>query len=117
MKFSAARRVKLPSVKNSLLAALSAILLTLAFPDFEFWFLAWFALVPLFYAVGREKASAIKSFVLGWIFGTVFFFGTCWWLTYAPVNYGGVPVIIAYLLLFMATLFVGLFPAVFSFLF
>lgn len=34
---------------------LSTILLILAFPDFEYWFLAWFALVPLLLAVEREK--------------------------------------------------------------
>ena len=46
MKFPRIARV-IPSWKNALLAVLSAILLILAFPDFEFWFLAWFALVPL----------------------------------------------------------------------
>lgn len=107
-------KAKLPSPANSLLSFLSAILLTLAFPDFDLWFLAWFALVPLFYAIECEKQSVKKSFVLGWIFGTSFFFGTCWWLTFAPITYAGVPTIIAYLLLFMATLFVGLFPAIFA---
>jgi apolipoprotein N-acyltransferase len=116
MKFSAAR-AKLPTLKNSLLALLSAVLLILAFPDFDLWFTAWFALVPLFYAIDREKESSIKSFVLGWIFGTSFFLGSCWWLTYAPVNYGGVPTVIAYFLLFGATSVVGLFPAIFSLLF
>jgi apolipoprotein N-acyltransferase len=116
MKFSVAC-VKLPSIKNSLLAVLASILLTLSFPNFEFSFLAWIGLVPLFYAIEREKESSVKSFVLGWIFGVCFFFGTCWWLTYAPINYGGVPALIAYLLLFMATLIVGLFPAIFAGLF
>ena len=64
MKFSAVK-AKLPSSVNSLLALLSAILLTLSFPNFDWWFLAWFALVPLFFAIEREKESAIKSFVLG----------------------------------------------------
>lgn len=113
MRFSTTR-AKLPTLKNSLLALLSAILLILAFPNFDFWFIAWFALVPLFYAIDREKESQIKSFVLGWIFGASFFFGSCWWLTYAPINYGGVPTIIAYALLFGATLIVGFFPAIFS---
>lgn len=116
MKFSAAR-AKLPAFKNSVLAILSAILLILAFPDFDFWFLAWFALVPLFYAIDSEKESRIKSFVLGWIFGVSFFFGSCWWLTYAPINYGGVPTIIAYALLFGAASIVGFFPAIFSLIF
>ena len=116
MKFSAAK-AKLPSPVNALLALLSAILLTLSFPDFDWWFLAWFALVPLFFAIEREKESAIKSFVLGWIFGICFFLGTCWWLTFAPITYGGVPSVIAYLLLFIVTLIVGLFPAIFSAIF
>ena len=113
MKFSRAKS-KLPSPVNSLLAVASAILLVLAFPDFEFWLLAWFALVPLFFAVEREKDSTIKSFVLGWIFGAVFFFGSCWWLTFAPITYAGVPPVIAYALLFAATLIVGIFPATFG---
>ncbi|MGI8639358.1 MAG: apolipoprotein N-acyltransferase [Pyrinomonadaceae bacterium] len=113
MKFSAAK-VKFPSLANSLLALLSAILLILAFPDFDLWFLAWFALIPLFYAIEREKESAVKSFVLGWIFGICFFFGTCWWLTFAPITYGGVPTVIAYLLFFGVTLVAGIFTAIFS---
>ncbi len=113
MRFSAAQ-AKLPSMANIFLAVVSAILLTLAFPNFDWWFFAWFALVPLFYAIEREKQSFIKSFVLGWIFGVCFFFGTCWWLTFAPITYGGVPAFIAYFLLFGATLIVGFFPAIFS---
>jgi apolipoprotein N-acyltransferase len=113
MRFSAAK-AKLPSTANILLAVLSAVLLTLAFPDFDWWFLAWFALVPLLFAIEREKQSIIKSFVLGWIFGICFFFGSCWWLTFAPITYGGVPTFIAYFLLFGATLIVGLFSAIFG---
>src|SRR5215207_4613843 len=105
---------KLPTLINSLLAILSAVLLILAFPDFEFWFLSYIALIPLFFAIEREKESFIKSFITGWIFGTVFFTGTCWWLTFAPITYGGVPTVLAYLLLLGATSAVGLFPALFS---
>ena len=113
MKVPNVRRF-LPSWKNALLAVIAAILLILAFPDFEYWFLAWFALVPLLWAVDREKESAAKSFVLGWIFGIVFFFGTCWWLTFAPITYAGFPVLLAYFLLFCVTVIVGLFPAIFA---
>jgi apolipoprotein N-acyltransferase len=89
-----------PDWKNALLAVLSAVLLILAFPDFEFWFLAWFALVPLMFAIERERFSSppvlggvaaasadgvVRCFTLGWIFGVFFFKGRCWWLTYAPI--------------------------------
>lgn len=103
-----------PSWQNALLAVLGAVLLTLAFSDFDYWFLAWFALVPLMWAVEREKESTAKSFVTGWLFGTVFFFGTCWWLTFAPINYAGFPWWLAYFLLLCVCLVVGLFPALFA---
>ena len=60
MKLFSRLREKLPSVINILLAVLSALLLILSFPGFEFWFLAWFALVPLFFAVNREKDSIFR---------------------------------------------------------
>jgi apolipoprotein N-acyltransferase len=104
----------LPSWKNALLALLAAGLLILAFPDFEFWLLAWFALVPLMWAVEREKASTVKSFLLGWLFGTAFFFGTCWWLTYAPIHYAAIPWPIAYALILIACLGAGIFPGLFA---
>src|SRR5689334_14530179 len=98
MKFPTVKG-KLPTLSNSLLAILSAILLVLAFPDFEFWFLAYVALIPLFLAIEREKESFTRSFITGWIFGITFFTGTCWWLTFAPITYGGVPAPLAYFLL------------------
>ncbi|HEV7701282.1 MAG TPA: hypothetical protein VGO43_13705, partial [Pyrinomonadaceae bacterium] len=108
------RRFKIfPSWQNALLALAAAGLLILAFPDFEWWWTAWFALVPLMWAVERE-GKAMPSFMLGWLFGTAFFFGTCWWLTYAPIHYAGVPWPLAYLLIFVACLLSGLFPAIFA---
>ncbi|MGI8470225.1 MAG: apolipoprotein N-acyltransferase [Pyrinomonadaceae bacterium] len=114
MKIVSSFKTKLPSLKNSLLAIFSAILLILAFPDFEIWFLAYIALVPLFYAVEREKESVIKSFALGWVFGTAFFFGSCWWLAFPMTHYASIPAPIAYSLVLLATLTVGLIPAIFT---
>lgn len=104
----------LPSWKNAVLALLSAGLLILAFPDFEWWWMAWFALVPLMWAIEREKESVVRSFVVGWIFGTTFFFGTCWWLTFAPINYAGFPPWLAYSGMVFVAVIVGLFPALFA---
>ncbi len=93
---------------------LAAVLLILAFPDFEYWFLAWFALTPLMFAVELEKASVWRSFLTGWIFGTVFFYGTCWWLTYAPIHYAGFPPWLAYSGMLFVAAIAGLFPAIFA---
>lgn len=102
------------SLKTQLiLTLLSALLLVMAFPDFDFWQVAWFALVPFFWAIYTLR-SFKQAFLLGWIWGVVFFFGSCWWLSYAPIHYGGVPVFIAYLLIFISTVLVGFFIAIFS---
>ncbi len=97
-----------------MLSLISSVLLILAFPDFEIWFLAWFGLIPLFFGVDAEKESFRKSFVLGWLWGIVFYFGTGWWLTYAPITYAGIPTVIAYFLLFCACAFIGLYTALFA---
>lgn len=103
-----------PRRLSLVLALASAGLLILAFPDFEYWFLAWFALVPVMWAVEREKESVVKSFVVGFCFGTAFFFGTCWWLAYAPIHYAGFWPLLAYSLVFMACLGAGVFPGIFT---
>ncbi|CAN5413642.1 apolipoprotein N-acyltransferase [soil metagenome] len=113
MSLSIVKRI-FPSWQNALLAVIAAVLLILAFPDFEYWFLAWFALVPLMFAVEREKASVVRSLVTGWIFGTIFFFGTCWWLTFAPIHYAGFPPWLAYSGMMFVALIVGVFPALFA---
>lgn len=102
-----------PTWQNALLALLSCGLMVLAFPPFELWFTAWFALVPLLLAVEREKCVR-RSFVLGWLFGNVFFFATCWWLTFAPITYAGFPAPLAYFLLFFVTSAAAVFPGVFA---
>lgn len=104
----------LPSWQSALLAAVSGILLILAFPPFELWFTAWFALVPLLWAIEREKTSPVRAFILGWIFGNIFFFGTCWWLTFAPITYAGFPASLTYALMFCVTSTVAIFPGIFA---
>src|SRR5687767_12001024 len=59
------------------LALGSAALLIVAFPDFELWPLAWVGLIPLFLAVARKPQRG-RAFLLGWITGTIFFYGSCY---------------------------------------
>ena len=113
MAFAGISRL-LPSWQSLLLAFFSALLLVLAFPDFEYWIFAWVAFVPLLAAIEREKSSTIRSFLTGWAFGTMFFLGTCWWLTYSMIRYGQLPPLAAYFLLVLICLIVGLFPAIFA---
>lgn len=108
------RKKRSPDKWSIFFALLSALLLTLAFPDLDLWYLAFVALVPLLIAVDRVKASKIAAFLVGWLFGTAFFFGTCWWLSYAPIHYAAIPWPIAYFLVLLACLGAGIFPAFFT---
>ena len=96
-------------------AAASALLLILSFPNFELYPLAWIALVPLLVAIAKRPAP-LRAFILGWAVGTVFFYVTCYWLTYSMIHYGGLPTLLAYLLLIPGALVVGVFPGLFTIL-
>ena len=105
--------MQLPARVEWAAAAATAILLILSFPDFEFSWLAWIALVPLLWVVVR-RPSPRTAFLLGWFAGTIFFYGSCYWLTYSMIHYGELPPVVAYLLLLPPTLLVGIFPGLFA---
>lgn len=90
-------------------AAATTLLLILSFPNFEFGFLAWVALVPLLVVVARRPSPA-RALILGWAAGAVFFYATCYWLTYSMIHYGGLPTVVAYLLLVPGAIVIGIFP-------
>jgi apolipoprotein N-acyltransferase len=48
------------------------------------------------------------------LWGFVFFTGTCWWLTFAPITYAGFPWTLAYFLLLCLTATVAIFPGLFA---
>ena len=92
------------------LAAGAALLAILAFPNFDVWCLAWIAVAPLLLAV-RLTRTPIRATILGWLFGTIFFYGTCWWLTYPMIHYAQIPAWSAYPLFLLPVLLVAVFPA------
>ncbi|MEZ5424200.1 MAG: hypothetical protein R2682_14055 [Pyrinomonadaceae bacterium] len=61
-----------PSLRNCALAIASAVMLVLAFPDSNWWWLAWFAFVPVVMAITDRKLS-IPAFLWS-TFGTAYFF-------------------------------------------
>ena len=96
-------------------AGASTLLLIFSFPNFELYPLAWIALVPLLVVIAR-RPSPLSAFILGWATGSVFFYATCYWLTYSMIHYGGLPTPLAYLLLHPAAVFIGIFPGIFAWL-
>jgi len=94
-------------------ALLTSILLILSFPNFELAPLAWIGLVPLLVTIARRPSPG-SAFILGWASGTVFFYGSCYWLTYSMVQYGGLPGPVAYLMLIPGAIVIGVFPGIFA---
>ena len=82
--------------KDWILCIFSAILLILSFPKFNLWILAWFAFVPLFFAL-RNK-SKFKAFLLSYFTGVIFWLGTIYWLVH--VTFVGLVSLVLYLALY-----------------
>ena len=111
--FALRLRPEAPSLTDCIAAVASAALLILSFPDFNLWPLAWVSLVPLFVVVARSPRPS-RAFLLGWLFGSVFFYGSCHWLTYSMIHFGGIPPFLAFVLLVPGALLLGIFPGIFT---
>lgn len=106
-------RDRAPALIDFGAATFSAVLLILAFPDFDLWPLAWCALVPLLVVVAINKGRW-RPFFLGWVFGTIFFYGSCYWLTYSMIHTGGISPWVAFPLLIPGAALLGIFPGLFG---
>src|SRR5882724_926888 len=110
-----ATRASLPTPAEASLVSGSALLTVLSFPDFDLWFLAWISLTPLLIVIARSTTTR-RAFVVGWLWGAIFFYGTCWWLTYPMIHYAHISPWLAYPLLLGPIALVAVFPALFSLL-
>jgi apolipoprotein N-acyltransferase len=77
------------------------------------------ALLPLFVALGRvprgfERPRPFRTFLLGWITGITYFWGTLYWLIDVMVTFGGLAMPIAVILAGLLILYLALFPALFA---
>src|SRR6266478_4612109 len=111
----AVARAPVPPLAEVSWVIASALLLVLSFPDFELWPFAWVGLVPFLVIIARPLRGA-RAFMLGWLWGAIFFYGTCWWLTYPMTHYAHISAWLAYPLLLLPIALVALFPALFSLL-
>lgn len=98
-------------IRKAIVAVGSGILLALAFPKFELFYLVFVALVPLFLVLRGERG--LRAFGLGFITGFLYYLISLFWISNAMRNYsnlGFVPSVLVVLLLvcFLAAL-VGVF--------
>ena len=117
-----------------LLAVGSGLLQVLVFPRPNLTWLCWIALAPLMYALLRARnadASELlegesdsflaparlgQGFLLGWVSGTVFYLGSCYWVYSVMHSYGGLGPVVSVLLLILFSLYIGLPPGIFGLL-
>lgn len=97
---------------DSVLALLSALLLALAFPTFNFSWLAFVALMPLLWATrgGVRWRAAWIGFLMGTVFSTINLF----WLTHAMAVYVHIPQALAMGLLLLLAVYLGAYVATFA---
>ena len=107
-------KIGLMKKKEVLLSLLSGILLILSFPNFDLEFLAWFALIPLFYSIDEKRPY--QSFKLGFITGLTFFLGILYWIIVAVHTYGNIPLILSGFILLLLVAYLSLFIGAFTFL-
>jgi apolipoprotein N-acyltransferase len=111
LQISSFIRTAVPTRAEAALVIGSAILTVLSFPNFDLWFLAWLSLAPLLMVIVHARTAA-HAFVAAWLWGVLFFYGSCWWLTYPMVHYGQISKWLAYPLLLLPIALVAVFPGI-----
>lgn len=102
-----------PALYPWTLAAATAGLTILAFPPFDFSWLAFAALAPLLWAIAAVERTTTAT-LLGWFAGALFYYGSSWWATYSLIVYGRIPTPVAHLLIFIAALIAAFPTALFA---
>lgn len=100
--------------RDHALAALSGLLLALAFPMFDLELLAWIGLFPLLFSL-RDK-DPLQSIYLGITSGLVFYLILLYWIPVPITTYGKMPLPAGILLLLLLALYLSLYTATFAFL-
>ncbi len=112
-------------------AAVSGGLQVLIFPTPNLYFLCWIAYTPLLLAIlcarepemlqlpeslasQYEPASVGQAFLLGWLPGVIWLGGTCYWIYPVMQGYGGLTPLVAFGVLVLFSLYIGLFEALFA---
>jgi len=101
--------------KDLLLSLISGIMLVLGFPPFDFYPLAWIALIPLLMSIWEKGIRA--SFILGTLTGFIYFAGTTYWIFNSVYFYGNIPAVLSFLLVIALCIYLGVFIGIFSMLF
>ncbi len=99
-----------PPWLGNVLAALTGVLVFIAYPDWNHNETAWFAFVPLLFAA--REATVRRGFALGLVAGTVTNFGGFHWITWMLSEFGHLPAPVSWAILLLQAVTQGLAMAV-----
>lgn len=97
------------------LSVFSGVLLIFCFPKFDFFLMAWVALVPFLISLLNKKPS--EAFRAGFYMGIPYFFGTLYWIYHSINHYGGISFITSLAIVFLLSMYLSLFTGAFAVLF
>ncbi len=91
---------------------MSGLILTTAFPKLGLSVLAWFALVPLFFAL--RDVSPKSAFRIGMVAGLAHFLSLLYWVIYTMHHYGFLPWWLCFTLLLLLATYLSLYTGLFA---
>jgi len=100
-------------LKPYFLGLLSALFFTLSFPKGDYSLLIFIALVPLFWASSEKEGDNLTILSLGLFFGLIHYLSLLYWIAYTLHKYGFLPWVVAIFVLFLLSLYLALYPALF----
>ena len=95
------------------LASVSGALLALSFPKYGHPAFAWVALTPLLVSL-TGRVSLMRAFWLGLLTGTIYLWGTLYWLSNVMTRYGGINIAGAIVINAVFIAYLALYPALFA---
>ena len=104
--------MKRTKVQKLLLAVLSGFMLTASFPPSPFYFLAWFALIPLLKSLENEPPMAALR--LGFAAGLAHDMTLIYWVIIVMGHYGHLPLPVSVSILILFSLYLAIYPALFA---
>ena len=112
MPFNITKNWTALSARQVLLAILSGVLLTASFPPGKLSFLVWPALVPLLKRL--DNGSPSLAFRLGFITGLSHYLTLIYWIVVVLGHYGNMSTLVSLGPFFLLSLYLALYPAIFS---
>lgn len=93
-------------------ALVSGAMLVAAFPKWGESYMAWVALIPLFFALENTRKN--EAFLFGFITGTVFNTGLLYWITHVTIHYGNLSVFVSVAVMLLFSLYLAIYLGFFA---